>query len=166
MLVIDTAGVVRSATNQTTTWLTTYFTTIPYATQIPDALWSWVKQQIADLNENPTKTCLPLRILQNDRQLIIRLVTQQQKDQYLLILEEKTSTLLDSLTTLGLSPRETEVLYWVMQGKDNNAIAVQMNISISTTRRHLERIYFKLGTKSRTEAIAQALQRLGIINTT
>jgi DNA-binding CsgD family transcriptional regulator len=164
LLVIDTAGVIRSATNQTTTWLTTYFTTIPYTTQIPDTLWSWVKQQITNLNKNPTKTCLPLRILQNDRQLIIRLINQQQKDQYLLILEEKTSTLLDSLTNLGLSPRETEVLYWVMQGKDNNSIASQIGISSSTTRKHLESIYHKLGVKSRTEAIAQTLQKLGIIN--
>jgi DNA-binding CsgD family transcriptional regulator len=164
LLVIDTAGVIRSVTNQTTTWLTTYFTTIPYTAQIPDTLWSWVKQQISDINENPSKTCLPLRIPKNNRELIIRLVNQQPKKQYLLILEEKTSTLLDSLTTLGLSLRETEVLYWVIQGKDNNSIAMQLNISTSTTRRHLESIYFKFGIKSRTEAISQALQKLGFIN--
>jgi DNA-binding CsgD family transcriptional regulator len=164
LLVIDTAGVIRSATNQTTTWLTTYFTTIPYTTQIPDTLWSWVKQQIVDLNENPTKTCLPLRTPKNNRELIIRLVNQQPKNQYLLILEEKASTLLDSLTTLGLSPRSTEVLYWVIHGKENKEIAMQMNISTSTTRRYLESIYYKLNVKSRTEAIAQTLQKLGIIN--
>jgi DNA-binding CsgD family transcriptional regulator len=163
LLVIDTNGVIRSATNQATTWLTTYFTTIPYTAQIPDTLWSWVKQQISELNEDPAKTRLPLRIPKNDRQLIIRLVTQQQKDQYLLILEEKNSTLLDSLSTLGLSPRETEVLYWIIHGKDNSAIARQVGISNSTTRKHLESIYHKLGTESRTEAIAKALERLGIL---
>jgi DNA-binding CsgD family transcriptional regulator len=53
-----------------------------------------------------------------------------------------------------LSQRETEVLFWVMQGKDNKAIATQMSMGKSTIGKHLESIYRKLGVQSRTEAIA------------
>lgn len=32
-----------------------------------------------------------------------------------------------------------------MQDKDNNAIAKQINVHSGTVRKHLEKIYFKLG---------------------
>jgi FixJ family two-component response regulator len=55
---------------------------------------------------------------------------------------------------------------------DNQAIALQMNINISTVPKHLENIYPKLGMKNRTEAItlakrsfiASALEKLGCLN--
>jgi DNA-binding NarL/FixJ family response regulator len=51
-----------------------------------------------------------------------------------------------------------------MQGKDNKVIATHLNINVSTVRKHLESIYSKFGVHSRTEAIAQALEKLGIFN--
>jgi DNA-binding NarL/FixJ family response regulator len=71
---------------------------------------------------------------------------------------------MNSLALLGLSQRETEVLTWIMQGKDNKAIATQLSINVSTVRKHLESIYCKWGVHSRTEAIAQALAKLGVLN--
>jgi DNA-binding CsgD family transcriptional regulator len=85
-------------------------------------------------------------------------------NQYLLLLEEQALSLLQLLDLLELSPRETEVLFWIMQGKGNKAIATQLNVGQSTVRKHLESIYHKFGVQSRAEAIAQALQKLGILN--
>ena len=82
----------------------------------------------------------------------------------LLLLEEQTLSLSKSLELLGLSQRETEVLFWVMQGKDNKAIAVHLSVCTSTVGKHLESIYRKLGVQSRTEAIAHALEKLGVPN--
>ena len=106
---------------------------------------------------------MPLRIEQADKQLVIRLVVEP-GDQYLLLLEEQTLSLLQSLELLGLSQRETEVLLRVMQGNDNKAIATQLSVGRSTVRKHLESIFHKLGVQSRTEAIAHALEKLGILN--
>ena len=78
-------------------------------------------------------------------------------------LVEKTLPSLNSLKSLELSQRETEVLTLVIQGKDNKTIAAQMNVGISTVRKHLENIYHKLDVQSRTEAIAHALERLGFL---
>lgn len=105
-----------------------------------------------------------MRIEQAGKQLVIRLVVEQQPGRHLLLLEEQTLSLSKSLDLLGLSQRETEVLYWVMQGKENKAIAVQLSVSKSTVGKHLESIYQKLGVQSRTEAIAQALEKLGMLN--
>ncbi len=107
---------------------------------------------------------MPLRIEQAGKQLVIRLVVEQPRVQYLLLLEEQTLPLLNSLELLGLSQRETEVLFCVMQGRDNKAIALQLSVHKSTVRKHLESIYCKLGVQSRTEAIAQALEKLGFLH--
>ncbi len=56
---------------------------------------------------------------------------------------------------------KTAILALLIQGKDNKSIATQLSINIGTVRKHLENIYLKLGVKSRTEAIAQALEKLG-----
>lgn len=79
-------------------------------------------------------------------------------------LEEPTLPQFKSLQLLGLSPREAEILAWVMRGKDNKAIAAELGIHIGTVRKHLEHIYLKLGVQSRTEAIAKALEELGVLN--
>ncbi|NJK30483.1 MAG: helix-turn-helix transcriptional regulator [Acaryochloris sp. SU_5_25] len=72
--------------------------------------------------------------------------------------------MLSALELLGLSSRETEILYWVIRGQDNQAIANRLDIHLSNVRKHLESIFRKLGVQSRTEAIAQALEKLGILN--
>jgi DNA-binding CsgD family transcriptional regulator len=106
---------------------------------------------------------LPLCIEQAGKKLVLRLVAEQPWDQYLLVLEEQTLDGLKSLALLGLSQRETEVLGYLLQGKSNSAIAEQLTIHPGTLRKHLEHVYKKLGVKSRTEAIALVLEKLGLL---
>jgi DNA-binding NarL/FixJ family response regulator len=72
--------------------------------------------------------------------------------------------MLESLDLLGLSDRETTVLSWVLRGKENKMIAMELGVSESTIRRHLESIYSKFGVNSRTAAIAHVLQKLGLLS--
>jgi DNA-binding CsgD family transcriptional regulator len=165
LVILDTEGQVQFVTPQAVVLLKNYFSKPTGSLQLPDHLWAWIKHQVTCLTKNLDlpKACLPLRIQQAGKQLVIRLVVEQPGDRYLLLLDEQTPSLLN-LELLGLSPREAEVLYWVMQGKDNKAIAAQLSVSKSTVRKHLESIYCKLGIQSRTEAIAQALEKLGLLN--
>jgi DNA-binding CsgD family transcriptional regulator len=164
LVVLNSEGRVQEVTPQAVAWLETYFPKPTSIAQLPDNLWAWVKHQIssATLESNISKAQLPLRIEQAGRQLVIRLVVEQER--YLLLLEEQTLSLAKSLGLLGLSQRETEVLAWIIQGKDNKAIAAEMSIHIGTIRKHLEHIYHKLGVRSRTEAIAHVLEKLGVPN--
>jgi DNA-binding CsgD family transcriptional regulator len=166
LIILDTTGQVQLITTQATEWLATYFPNNTYLLQFPDQLWSWVKYQTTKLVDNTDypQAFLPLRIQQANQQLTIRLIIEKDEDRYILLLEEQATSILDSLQLLGLSQRETEVLAWMMQGKDNQKIAAQMGVGISTVRKHLENIYRQWGISSRTEAIAQALQKLGIVN--
>jgi DNA-binding CsgD family transcriptional regulator len=164
-VVLNSDGRVISIAPQAIIWLENYFTKSSYFNQLPDHLWSWVKHQIDGLvwKSDLAKICRPLRVQHNGRELTIRLIIES-STRYLLLLEEQTLASFNSLELLGLSQRETEVLHWLMQGKDNKYIAVQLSIKVGTIRKHLENIYLKLGVQSRTEAVAHALDKLGFLD--
>jgi DNA-binding NarL/FixJ family response regulator len=61
-----------------------------------------------------------------------------------------------------LSTREQDVLHELAQGKGNRAIAEALWVSEDTVKSHLQRIYRKLGVKSRAAAVALYLGRLGV----
>ena len=163
-IILNTEGRVISIAPQVIIWLETYFTKSSCCTQLPDHLWSWVKHQVNGLGHKSdlAHVCQPLRIQQNERELTVRLVLESDL-RYLLLLEEQALSSFNSLELLGLSHRETEVLKWLMQGKDNKYIAIQLTIKVGTVRKHLENIYLKLGVRSRTEAISSALDKLGFL---
>lgn len=64
------------------------------------------------------------------------------------------------LESLGISPREAEILFWTAQGKTNAEVAVILDISPATAKKHLENIYAKLGVENRQAATLMALETL------
>lgn len=67
-----------------------------------------------------------------------------------------------AVASLGLTPREVEVLGLLASGQANKEIARAMGVSPNTVKTHLARLYEKLGVASRTAAIAEA-RKLHII---
>lgn len=61
-----------------------------------------------------------------------------------------------ALCTLGLTPRQAEVAYWVAQGKTNPEIAVILDASPRTIDKHMERILERLGLENRGLLIVKA----------
>lgn len=57
----------------------------------------------------------------------------------------------------ALTPRETEVLTLLAQGKTNKDIADRLFISANTVKRHLKAIFDKLGVHTRSAAAAKAI---------
>lgn len=164
LIILDTSGQIEWITPQANQYLESYFGKTLERSQVPTSLWAWIRYQVASTQtSNQTTSFVPLRIEQNDKQLVIQLVVESLQGRYLLLLEEHTLSLLPVLELLGLSSRETEVLFWVMRGEANQAIAKHLDVHPSTIRKHLESIYHKLGVQSRTEAIAQALDKLGML---
>lgn len=53
-----------------------------------------------------------------------------------------------------LTPRETEILQLVAQGKGNKEIGDCLGISLPTVKVHLANIFEKLGVSRRMEAVA------------
>jgi len=55
----------------------------------------------------------------------------------------------------GLSPREAEVAELVLRGYGNPVIASMLGITPATTKRHLTRIFDKIGVDSRTQLVSR-----------
>ena len=57
-----------------------------------------------------------------------------------------------------LTPREREVLGWVVQGHTNREIAGKLSLSVGTVKIHVEHIIAKLGVSDRTQAAVRAIE--------
>jgi DNA-binding CsgD family transcriptional regulator len=64
--------------------------------------------------------------------------------------------------SLGISPREHEVLCLLAAGRSNKEIAGALNVSPNTVKTHVARLYEKLEAARRTEAVLRA-RELGLI---
>jgi DNA-binding CsgD family transcriptional regulator len=74
--------------------------------------------------------------------------------------EKRTHVSPRSLESLGLTPRQAEVLACLAQGKLNAEIAATLAISPNTVARHLEAIFERLGVQTRTAAAAVAFAHI------
>lgn len=66
-----------------------------------------------------------------------------------------------SLQTLGLTPRQGEVLYLILQGKPAKLIERELNLSASTVKAHTSSVLRALNVTTRTQAVVAA-GRLGL----
>jgi DNA-binding CsgD family transcriptional regulator len=166
LVILTSSGQVQYIAPSAVQFLQSYFDCPINSSHLPDSLWAWVRHQIATNTQpsEPPNARLPLRIENNGKQLVIRIVNAPDSNCYLLLLEEQILSLKQALELLDLRPREKEVLYWVIKGKDNQTISTYLNVHVSTIRKHLESIFRRFGVSSRTEAIAYALEQLGILH--
>ena len=58
-----------------------------------------------------------------------------------------------------LTPREAQVLDAIADGLTNKAIARRLGISLHTVKFHVESVFRKLDARTRTEAVARAMER-------
>lgn len=57
------------------------------------------------------------------------------------------------LESLGITPRELEVLELIAQGLSNREIAERVSLSENTVKTHSSRLFDKLGARRRTQAV-------------
>jgi DNA-binding CsgD family transcriptional regulator len=129
---------------------------------VPDRIRRWIADQRSHLNaaglENGGHTA-PLVVERPDRRLVVTMLPDR-AGITLVLAEERTAFDAISLRSLGLSARETEVLYWVSRGRTNAEVAAILDIRPRTVGKHLERIYEQLGVENRTAAASRALESL------
>ena len=58
--------------------------------------------------------------------------------------------------SLGITPRELEILQLIATGLSNREIAERVNVSENTIKTHASRVFNKLGVTRRTQAVAIA----------
>ncbi len=65
--------------------------------------------------------------------------------------------------TPRLTIRQRDILSLLQEGLDNQAIALELNLSVKTVENHLTRIYRLLGVNSRLEAVTYANQHMEVL---
>jgi DNA-binding CsgD family transcriptional regulator len=168
-IVMGQEGRIHNMTQKAERLLKQYFHDFEhFSRSLPERLKQWVKYQRSLLTSQngSLRPLSPLKVEQGNKLLNVRFAADPTKDQYLLLLSEQKRPVLSAelLETLGLSPREAEVLFLVMDGKTNPEIASALHLSVSTVRKHLEHIHFKLGVQTRAAAVAAAFKKLGVLN--
>ena len=63
-----------------------------------------------------------------------------------------------SFDTMGLTPRQTEVLALLLKGLPNKLIARELNVSVETVKDHVAAVLRALGVSSRTQAVLAVSQ--------
>lgn len=71
--------------------------------------------------------------------------------------------LAERMPSVELTPRESEVLACITQGRSNREIAEELRIAEKTVRIHVSSVLDKMGARDRTQATIYALQR-GLIH--
>ena len=62
------------------------------------------------------------------------------------------------LASLGLTPRQTDVLALLLKGQPNKLIARELNLSVETVKDHVAAVLRTLGVNSRTQAVLAVSQ--------
>ena len=139
-------------------WLPDYFATPPDV--VPEPLLDWLRTALSHPDQRPLSTA------RGDRQLVCTLQGRTMDDDWLVVLREVSdaATVEATMQALRLTLRESEVLYWVVQGKTNRDIGDILGSSPATVKKHLERVYEKLGVETRTAAATVAMQRVRALN--
>ncbi len=164
---LSRVGNVQFMTQRAEQILSQYFPSCYSSTSLPHNLKKWFEHQISQLKISSDDPCLcsTLHIEQDEKELNIRFIPEQVQGHYLLLLEEKRQSIFSiaDLELLGLTKRESEVLFWISKDKSNSEIATVLGCSESTVGKHLEHIYNKLRTHTRRGAVIVALERLGML---
>jgi CheY-like chemotaxis protein/DNA-binding CsgD family transcriptional regulator len=137
-----------------------------HAPVTPPVVLEWLHRHLPDAQQRQIEPP-PLAIAQGATSLSLRLHQQTgdghgDGDDWLIIMREASDTAVIETMSLALklTAREAEVLYWVVKGKTNKDIGEILGSSPATAKKHLERVYVKLGVETRTAAAGVAMKRI------
>jgi DNA-binding NarL/FixJ family response regulator len=143
-------------------WLREHFAPPPAPAPgaVPAELAQWLAEAAAGHAVRPLSAtrATPLGPVQ----LVCTLQGRTTDDDWLVVLREvsDTAAVQAIARALPLTLREAEVLHWVAHGKTNRDIGDILGASPATVKKHLERVFEKLGVETRTAAAAVLRQRV------
>ena len=147
----------------------------PYASRTAPELQAWLKECLRRLQSGEAPRPLVLSRGEGAR-LTLRLHQQTgdndgvpgsppeawSGDDWLIVMREDSDrAVMEAMrAAFTLTMREAEVLYWVVKGKTNKDVGDILGSSPMTVKKHLERVFVKLGVETRTAAAGKATARI------
>ncbi|WP_311224101.1 MULTISPECIES: response regulator transcription factor [unclassified Acidovorax] len=138
------------------------------AAAAPGAVTDWLRTQLPQVPALAAQQIEPPRLVieRGARRLSFSLHQQTGDSEgggdWLIVMREVSDAAVIEAMALGfkLTAREAEVLYWLVKGKTNRDIGDILGSSPATVKKHLERVYVKLGVETRTAAAGAAMARI------
>ena len=127
---------------------------------LPDEVEDWIQ---AEIKTFPTLagTSWGGRLIARRSRSILSMSLLKIDEGFMLLFEESVSVrIFDVLLKMGLTPRESEVMQWICQGKQNSEIALILKLSTATIRKHVEHILLKLYSETRGAAVQRVMRVL------
>lgn len=132
--------------------------------QIPELVLEWLRTEssFAANGREPRPLPVSRETDTGARQLVFALQQRTGDDDLLIVMREVSdAAIVDAMVqAFKLTLREAEVLYWVAKGKTNRDIGDILGSSPATVKKHLERVYVKLGVETRTAAASMVVNRV------
>jgi DNA-binding CsgD family transcriptional regulator len=135
-LIVAPGGRIRFLSRVAARYLKEHFEPRPDRYRLPEALGSWAR----------TRPETPFCLVRNGRIVFVRLVDRSRKGAQCFLLEERV------VEEKKLTPQEVLVVCWLRKGKTSEEIGKIMGLKVGTVKKHLGRIYDKLGVDNRTAA--------------
>jgi DNA-binding NarL/FixJ family response regulator len=156
VVVVDADGGMLWRSRQAEIWLEEFFGAANE--KVPDAVSTWLAASPSGEDR------LPLVAGHAGQQLVLREIGSVGLGERLLLLNRRQAgSPAMRLQRAALTPRETEVLYWLARGKTNRDIAEICGMKPRTVTKHLEHIFEKLGVETRAAAAVLASAELSDI---
>ncbi len=138
------------------------------APQTPAPVLEWLRSSLQQVERGLEPTKLALE--QGAQRLTFRLHQQigdaEGGGDWLIVMREVSDVAVIEAMSLSfkLTAKEAEVLYWVVKGKTNKDIGDILGSSPMTVKKHLERVFVKLGVETRTAAAGMAMGRIRLLH--
>lgn len=130
----------------------------------PDSVLVWLRHHASDEHAlvEPPRLSIELGAKRLTFRLHQQIGDSENGGDWLIIMREVSDESVIEAISLcfKLTAREAEVLYWVIKGKTNRDIGDILGSSPMTVKKHLERVYSKLGVETRTAAAGMAMGRI------
>lgn len=149
VVVVNADGALLWRSRLAERWLAQFFDAA--AGTLPEAIALWLAESIGHVSPPP------LIVRADNQQLTVNAAGQVGLGEQLLLFNcEAANSPALRLARAALTPRETEVLYWLARGKTNRDIADICGMKPRTVTKHVEHIFEKLGVETRAAAAALA----------
>jgi DNA-binding CsgD family transcriptional regulator len=131
---------------------------VPAPNELPPTILEWVKSQKV-LLENGKEPGSFLYKISGDS-LLFSLRQYNKNNWMILMTHENFQELAILREKYQLSTREAEVVRWMTQGKKPRDISFILNMSLATTKKHIEHIESKMGTENESSIVVLGYRAL------
>lgn len=161
IVLVDHSNRVSMITDHARELFGKYFGGLPTGgRRLPDRVAAWVRRLRKRDSAGLAPVMAPLVVARGRSRLSHRLL--EAGNAVVVVLEELLSSevVVDRYRSAGLTKRESEVLYWVGEGKTDPEVGMILGISKRTVQKHMEHVFSKLSVSTRTAAVATIQQQV------